>query len=51
MASESTSCCAVHDGAAEVIPVDPIIPGCPPKPAEIVAALVLLMKTVKQKKK
>ena len=42
---------AVHDGAADVIPVDLIIQGCPPKPAEITSALVRLMETIRQKKK
>ncbi|MEC4676510.1 MAG: NADH-quinone oxidoreductase subunit NuoB [Nitrospirota bacterium] len=42
---------AVNDGAADVIPVDLIIPGCPPGPADISSALVRLMKTIRQKKR
>lgn len=34
---------AVLDGCAAVLPVDVTIPGCPPKPAEILRALVALM--------
>ncbi|GMT47183.1 MAG: hydrogenase [bacterium] len=42
---------AVRNGAADIIPVDLIIPGCPSEPAEIASALVRLMESIRQKKR
>ncbi len=42
---------AVRNGAADIIPVDLIIRGCPPEPAEIVSALVRLMESIRRKKR
>ena len=34
---------AVHRGAGAVLPVDVKIPGCPPRPADIVRALLMAL--------
>lgn len=34
---------AVHHGAASVVPIDVRIPGCPPRPGDIVRALLMAM--------
>ncbi len=34
---------AVHRGASAVVPIDVRIPGCPPRPADIVRALLMAM--------
>ena len=34
---------AVHDGVAEILPVDLYVPGCPPHPAVLLEALLYLM--------
>lgn len=41
---------AVNDGVDAVIPVDLVIPGCPPEPAGIISALVQLMKSIRKGK-
>ena len=38
---------AVAGGAAQVIPVDLVVPGCPPSPASILRSLALLMTSPK----
>jgi len=40
---------AVCNGVASVMPVDIVIPGCPPSPEQIITALLGLMEGIKSK--
>ncbi len=41
---------AVADGVAQVIPVDCVIPGCPPSPAAIISGLAQLLEKVARRR-